>query len=166
MEPVQPDLHRHPVFRPYGRQPAGPLLLLPHLLWCLMLPLLLCCRMIVMETPQSRCVIFFLMVDQVAWPWVRHLHACCTCVGAACASCAWWRKPMPAPPHVGCQRNYAAFWRALSFSPLFYPKHLLVWYLIGPDQQKYRSSTVTVILEMTSCSVCSLLIWSSHDSGS
>jgi len=27
--PVQPNLHRHPVFRPYGRQPAGPLLLLP-----------------------------------------------------------------------------------------------------------------------------------------
>jgi hypothetical protein len=25
--PVQPNLHRHPVFRPYGRQPAGPLLL-------------------------------------------------------------------------------------------------------------------------------------------
>ena len=27
--PVQPNLHRHPVFRPYGGQPAGPLLLLP-----------------------------------------------------------------------------------------------------------------------------------------
>ena len=27
--PVQPSLHKHPVFRPYGRQPAGPLLLLP-----------------------------------------------------------------------------------------------------------------------------------------
>ena len=26
---VQPNLHRHPVFRPYGRQPAGPSLLLP-----------------------------------------------------------------------------------------------------------------------------------------
>ena len=156
MEPVQPDLHRHPVFRPYGRQPAGPLLLLPHLLWCLMLPLLLCCRMIVMVTPQSRCVIFFIngtsscMAMGAAFACLLHLH----------------RKPMPAPPHVGCQRNYTAFWRALFSPPPVYPKHLLVRYLIGPDQQKYRSSTVTVILEMTSCSVCSLLVWSSHDSGS
>ena len=61
---------------------------LPHLLWCLMLPLLLCCRILLMVTPQSRCVKLFLMVDQVAWPWVRHLHACGTCTGAACA---WWR---------------------------------------------------------------------------
>ena len=29
--PVQPNSHRHPVFRPYGRQPARPLLLLPAL---------------------------------------------------------------------------------------------------------------------------------------
>ena len=27
--PVQSNLHRHPVFRPYGRHPANPLLLLP-----------------------------------------------------------------------------------------------------------------------------------------
>ena len=27
--PVQPNLHRHPVFGPYGGQPAAPLLLLP-----------------------------------------------------------------------------------------------------------------------------------------
>ena len=55
---------RGPIFRPYGGQPGlgGPLLCcLPHLLWCLMLPLLLCYQMIVMVTPHSRCVKLFLI---------------------------------------------------------------------------------------------------------
>ena len=38
-----------------------------------------------MVTPQSRCVKVFLMVDQVARPPVRHLHACGICMLAALA---------------------------------------------------------------------------------
>jgi len=67
---------------------------LPRLLWCLMLSLFLCCQMIVMVTPQSRCLKLFFMLDYcgtcigAACAYVQHVHGCSTCMVAACA---WWR---------------------------------------------------------------------------
>jgi len=58
------------------------------------LSLFLCCQMIVMVTPQSRCLKLFFMLDYcgtcigAACAYVQHVHGCSTCMVAACA---WWR---------------------------------------------------------------------------
>ena len=50
-----------------------------------MLLLLLCHQMIVMVTPQSRCVKLYLLLTLHAWPQAQHVHACGTCMLAALA---------------------------------------------------------------------------------
>ena len=64
--PVQSNLHRHlSLGLMAGIQQTLCSCCLPHLLWCLMLPLLLCCQIIVMVTPQSRCRKLFLMLHHL-----------------------------------------------------------------------------------------------------